>query len=74
MSMRTQNGRWMAEFFIHEGKLIESYPAYLISSVMPFSEPSVHLILEAPAGAVSAAFFHDEVRLLAGRIAVMAID
>ncbi|MFT4719774.1 MAG: exosortase/archaeosortase family protein [Candidatus Azotimanducaceae bacterium] len=50
-------GKWMAEFFIHEGRLLRSYHEYLISSLIPFSSAGIHIILEAPDDAMSAGYF-----------------
>ena len=59
---------WMRDFFIHEGKLMSGYGDYLLASFSPFSTPGVHLILDAPADAMSAAYFSQASQLLAKRI------
>jgi len=59
---------WMRDFFIHEGKLMSGYGDYLLASFSPFSTPGVHLILDAPADAMSAAYFSQASQRLAKRI------
>ncbi len=53
-------GKWMTEFFIHEGKLLENYFEYLLSSLKPSSSPGVHLIFEAPSRALGPENFRAE--------------
>jgi hypothetical protein len=48
---------WMRDFFIHEGELKSSYGEYLMASFSPFASPGVHVILDAPADSMSAAYF-----------------
>lgn len=59
---------WMRDFFIHDGRLLESYGDYLLASFSPFSSPGVHLILDAPAESMSAAYFSQMSEQLAGRV------
>ena len=53
----TGGNMWMRDFFIHEGELKSSYGDYLLASFSPFSSPGVHVILDAPADSMSAAYF-----------------
>lgn len=53
-------GKWMTEYFIHEGELIYSYPDYLLATFSPFSSPGVHLIYEADSTTMSANYFKQE--------------
>jgi hypothetical protein len=53
----TDGNMWMRDFFIHEGELKSSYGDYLLASFSPFSPPGVHVILDAPADSMSAAYF-----------------
>jgi hypothetical protein len=64
----TGGGMWMRDFFIHEGEFKSSYADYLLASFSPFSSPGIHLILDAPAGAMSAAFFASASDKLARRV------
>jgi len=65
--------RWMTEYFIHDGKLLSGYPAYLLSSFMPFSPAGVHLILEAPLHAVGKDFFKAESDRIADAVARLSL-
>jgi exosortase/archaeosortase family protein len=53
----TDGNMWMRDFFVHEGELKSSYGEYLLASFSPFSSPGVHVILDAPARSMSAAYF-----------------
>jgi hypothetical protein len=53
----TGGNMWMRDFFIHEGKLKSSYGDYLLASFSPFASPGIHVILDAPADSMSAAYF-----------------
>jgi exosortase/archaeosortase family protein len=53
----TGGNMWMRDFFIHEDELKSSYRDYLLASFSPFSSPGIHLILDAPANSMSAAYF-----------------
>lgn len=53
----TDGKMWMRDFFIHEGELKSSYGDYLLASFSPFAAPGVHVILDAPAASMSAAYF-----------------
>ncbi len=53
----TGGNMWMRDFFIHEGELKSSYGDYLLASFSPFAAPGVHVILDAPAESMSAAYF-----------------
>ena len=53
----TGGNMWKRDFFFHEGDLKTSYGDYLIASFSPFSSPGVHVILDAPADSMSAAYF-----------------
>jgi exosortase/archaeosortase family protein len=61
-------GRWMRDVFIHQGELKTSYPDYLLASFSPFSPPGVHVILDAPEDAMSAAYFAQATERLAERL------
>lgn len=61
---------WMRDFFIHEGRLLNSYGDYLLASFSPFSSPGIHLIFDAPADAMSAAYFS----LMSERLATEVFD
>lgn len=50
--------KYLAEFFIHRGRLHDSYRSYLLHSVVPFSDPGVHLVFEAPRSEMTAGQFH----------------
>ena len=63
----------MTEYFIHDGKLLSGYPAYLLSSFMPFSPAGVHLILEAPLHAVGKDFFKAESDRIADAVARLSL-
>jgi exosortase/archaeosortase family protein len=56
---------WYREFFLHRGRLIESYGDYVRASFRPASPPGTHLIAVAPTEACSAGDFD----LLARRFA-----
>ena len=60
--------KWMREFFIHDKDLKSSYPEYLLATFSPFSTPGVHVILEAPADAMSPAYFASESERIAKRL------
>ena len=53
----TGGNMWMRDFFIHEGEMKSSYGDYLLASFSPFAAPGVHVILDAPADSMSAAYF-----------------
>jgi hypothetical protein len=58
----------MKDFYIHEGKLLNSYSEYLLASFSPFSAPGVHIILDAPADSMSASYFSRKSVELAERV------
>jgi hypothetical protein len=60
--------KWMREFFIHDKDLKSSYPEYLLATFSPFSTPGVHVIFEAPADAMSPAYFASESERIAKRL------
>ena len=60
--------KWMREFFIHDRNLKSSYPEYLLATFSPFATPGVHVILEAPADAMSSAYFSRESERIAKRL------
>lgn len=64
----TGGGMWMKDFYIHDGKLLDSYSDYLLASFSPFSAPGVHIILDAPANSMSASYFSRKSFELANRI------
>ena len=64
----TGKGRWMIEYFIHDGKLVNTYSDYLLATFSPFSEPGSHLIFEADSNAISADFFKEESNRIAKNI------
>lgn len=53
----TDGGRWMREFFLHEGALVTDYSSYLRRTFLPFSSPGIHLVVAAPVGSMSASSF-----------------
>ena len=53
----TGGNMWMRDFYIHEGELKSNYGDYLLASFSPFAAPGVHVILDAPAASMSAAYF-----------------
>ena len=55
--VHTGGKMWMKDFYIHDGKLLDSYSDYLVASFSPFSPPGVHLILDAPAESMSVTYF-----------------
>jgi exosortase/archaeosortase family protein len=61
----TDGGRWMKEFFLHDGSLLGDYPSYLRRTSLPFSSPGVHVIASAPSASMSARSFGDAVGRLA---------
>ncbi len=50
---------WFREFFLHEGRLLESYADYLKHSFRPGSAPGVHLIAVIPKDQASAETFDE---------------
>jgi len=62
-------GQWLAEFFIYDGQLLDSYPSYLLASFVPLKGPGVHVILAAPVDTVSVAYFKEEAARVAIRLA-----
>jgi len=63
------DGKWMVEFFIQDGRLITSYPAYLLATLMPMSSPGIHLIFEADVKAMGADYFADQSQRIAQQLA-----
>jgi len=61
-------GKWMKEYFIHEGEILDSYSDYLLASFSPFSSPGVHLIYESSSTAMSAGYFEQETKVMAHRL------
>lgn len=59
---------WMRDFYIHEGELKTSYADYLLASFSPLSSPGIHVILDAPADAMGAAYFSRESEKLVARL------
>lgn len=59
---------WVRDFYIHEGALKTSYADYLLASFSPRSSPAIHLILDAPADAMGAAYFSRESEKLVQRL------
>lgn len=57
-AVMTEGRHWYREFFLHEGELLASYPAYLKKTFRPRSDPGVHLIFVAPRGDIDAAAFN----------------
>jgi hypothetical protein len=53
----TDGNTWMRDFFVHDGELKSRYADYLLASFSPFAAPGVHVILDAPAHSMSAAYF-----------------
>ncbi|MBF0119504.1 MAG: archaeosortase/exosortase family protein [Desulfobacterales bacterium] len=43
------DGYWLKEFFLHKGRLIETYDEYIFSSLFSGYDKGVHIIIEAPA-------------------------
>jgi hypothetical protein len=68
--VQTGGNLWMRDFFIHDGELKISYGDYLLASFSPFASPGVHIILDAPADSMSAAYFSRESEKLAARLHV----
>jgi hypothetical protein len=66
--VQTGGKMWMRDFFVHEGELKSSYGDYLLASFSPFASPGVHIILDAPADSMSAAYFSTESERLAARL------
>jgi exosortase/archaeosortase family protein len=64
----TGGDRWMRDIFLHRGELKTSYRDYLLASFSPFAPPGVHVILDAPADAMSAAYFARATDRLAERL------
>jgi hypothetical protein len=60
--------RWMRDVYIHEGELKTTYGDYLLASFSPFAPPGVHVILDAPADAMSADYFAQATEQLAKRL------
>lgn len=68
----TDGKRWYREFFFQDGRLAEDYPEYLRRTFWPLSHPGVHVIVTAPASAVSPADFLRETDAIALRLAGLA--
>jgi exosortase/archaeosortase family protein len=66
--VQTGGNMWMRDFFIHEGELKSSYGDYLLASFSPFAAPGIHIILDAPADSMSAAYFSRQSEKLAARL------
>jgi exosortase/archaeosortase family protein len=64
----TDGGRWMKEFFLHDGTLLADYPSYLRRTFLPFSSPGVHLVFAAPVGSMSASLFAQTTENLARQL------
>jgi len=64
----TGGSLWIRDFFIHEGELKSTYGDYLLASFSPFAAPGVHVILDAPADSMSAAYFSRASDELAGKL------
>jgi len=64
----TGGSLWMRDFFIHEGELKSTYGDYLLASFSPFAAPGVHVILDAPADSMSAAYFSRATDELAAKL------
>jgi hypothetical protein len=64
----TGGNLWMRDFYIHDGELKSSYADYLLASFSPFAAPGIHVILDAPADAMTAAYFARESENLALRL------
>lgn len=60
--------RWMRDVYIHQGALKTTYGDYLLASFSPFAPPGVHVILDAPADAMSADYFAQATEQLARRL------
>jgi exosortase/archaeosortase family protein len=67
----TGDDKWMVEYFIYEGELIDNYYSYLLASVFSFGDPGVHLILEVPEDEMTPAYFKQQSIELAQQIAVL---
>jgi len=67
-SVWTDGQRWLAEYFLVEGELLESYPQYLLRTFLPFSASGVHLIIESPRQSMSETVFKEFADKLAQRI------
>lgn len=64
----TGGNLWMRDFYIHDGELKSNYADYLLASFSPFAAPGVHVILDAPADSMTAAYFSRESEQLATRL------
>ena len=64
----TDGQRWMREFYLQEGRLAASYPAYIFQTLRPGSSPGVHLIFVTNCDQMDAAGFDHSCQLLATRL------
>jgi exosortase/archaeosortase family protein len=52
--------RYMREFFIIDGKIIDSYHEYIIATLLPFSNSGEHVIFDAPKNMFNAEYFNQQ--------------
>ena len=64
----TDGQRFMREFYMQQGRLIQSYPAYIWQTFRPRSSPGVHLIFVAKCDQTDAKVFNTACQELAERL------
>jgi len=70
-SVMTDGNLWMREFFIQDGRLLDSHLDYVKSTVGPRKSPGVHLIFVAEKKSLSAQAFDETAESLAARLSGM---
>ena len=64
----TDGELWMREFFIVDGKLLDSHMAYVLSTIGPGKSAGVHLIFVSMKASMTAQEFEKTTRELADRL------
>jgi hypothetical protein len=64
----TDGHHWMREFYIEDGAMIPSYPAYILRTLRPGSSPGVHLIFVTDRDQMTPDQFNQSCLQLAARL------
>ena len=68
----TDGGQWLREFFLRDGQLIDTYRSYALSTLLPGTEPGVHIIIAAPRRNLGAEAFAVQASSVARRLVDLA--
>ncbi|MFZ4777431.1 MAG: exosortase/archaeosortase family protein, partial [Terrimicrobiaceae bacterium] len=73
-AVMTDGELWMREFFLQDGRLLDTHLDYVKSTLGPGKSPGVHLIFVAEKDSLSATEFDKKSRELATRLYAMTLN